>query len=97
MDAFRAVIKHECAGKIMSNIYFKADCDILTDPKLIMAGPEGFTMYMKGLAFAKLHLTDGSIPEAALSVVGIGIKNPETNLHQKFSSFLWIFDSNSNN
>ena len=71
-------------------IYAKLYCEALTDPKLLMVGPEGFTLYVKGLLYAKQHLTDGRVPKAALALVGIGIQNPEQVAQLLVGSGLWV-------
>ncbi|GEM_PF-3357012 len=48
-----------------------------SDPKLLAVGPEGFTLYVKGLMYSKQHLLDGFVPTSALPLIGIGIKSPE--------------------
>lgn len=59
------------------SLYVKLQTEILTDPKILMAGPEGFTMWAKGLCYALQHLTDGFIPQESLQILGIGLKKPE--------------------
>lgn len=59
----------------MAGLYARLSCDALTDAKLLAVGPDGFTLWAKGLLYAKQHLTDGEIDENALELCGIGVRN----------------------
>ena len=74
----------------MGNLYAKLMCDALTDPKLLAAGPEGFTLWAKGLLFAKLHMTDGAIPRVMLPMLGVGIRRVEDTARQLVVLGLWV-------
>lgn len=59
------------------SLYVKLQTEIITDAKILMAGPEGFCLWAKGLAYSKQHLTDGFIPKEVLPILGVGIKKVE--------------------
>ncbi|MEN6537363.1 MAG: hypothetical protein ABFD60_04290 [Bryobacteraceae bacterium] len=58
------------------NLYVKLDTKALTNAKLLAVGPLGFALYVKGLCYAKDHLTDGFIPRSALPLMGLGMGDP---------------------
>ena len=58
----------------MSRLYIKLFTNVISDARLFEAGTDGFSMWVRGLLYAKEHMTDGEVPR---SVVGIfGIKQP---------------------
>lgn len=71
------------------SIYLKADCDAMDDPKLLAVGPDGFTLYFKGLMYAKKHLTDGFVPAGAVPVLAAGIKNTKALIRLMIAVDLW--------
>jgi len=55
-------------------LYIKLDTNAISDHKVIAAGPEGFAVFIKGLLYSKLHLTDGFVPQSALPLLALGVK-----------------------
>ena len=70
-------------------IYVQLETGALTDAKLLGVGPMGFTLWTKGLLYAKEHLTDGDIPREALPLLGLGIPDPEAVAVTLVSHGLW--------
>jgi len=71
------------------SLYVKLQTEIITDAKILMAGPEGFTLWAKGLAYSKQHLTDGYIPQECLQILGVGLKKPEQIARKLCEIGLW--------
>lgn len=71
------------------SIYVKIVCEALTDAKLLAAGPNGFWLWCRGLLYAKQHLTDGVIPDAAMPLVAFGITDPQTEATKLVTLKLW--------
>ncbi len=71
------------------SLYVKLETRILTDSKIIAAGPDGFALWAKGLCYSKEHLTDGFIPSHALAVLGIGMRNVNATVRKLCVVGLW--------
>lgn len=71
------------------SLYIKLDCDALSDAKLLAVGPDGFTLYVKGLMYSKQHLTDGFVPEHAIALLSIGIRNAKKLIQLLIDVDLW--------
>jgi hypothetical protein len=71
------------------SIYVKLVCEALTDAKLLAAGPGGFWLWARGLLYAKQHLTDGVIPDAAMPLVAFGVADPQTEATKLVTLKLW--------
>lgn len=71
------------------SIYVKIVCEALTDAKLLAAGPNGFWLWTRGLLYAKQHLTDGIVPDAAMPLVAFGIADPQTETAKLVTLKLW--------
>jgi hypothetical protein len=74
----------------MPGLFAKFDCDILVESKIIEAGPEGFTMWSKGILYGVLHLTDGFVPDSVIPLIGAGIKKPKRVAERLVEVGLWI-------
>ena len=70
--------------------YAKIFCDALTDAKLLAVGPEGFTLWVKGILYSKQHTTDGVVPIEALPLIGLGLKDAEATKDLLIKYGLWI-------
>ena len=70
-------------------IYIQLVTDVLTDPRVIKAGPEGFALWVKGLLYAKQQMTDGAIPREVLPIIAIGIAAPESVADSLVKAELW--------
>lgn len=57
------------------SLYVKIGTQALTDAKFFSAGPEAGFVWLRGLLYAKEHLTDGFIPSGALPLVCIGVSD----------------------
>ena len=55
------------------NLYIRLQTQVLTDAKILAAGPEATLLWIKGLLYAKEHLTDGFVPVGVLPLIGIGL------------------------
>lgn len=75
-------------------LYVKIETEILTDPKIMALSPEAFTLFVKGLAHAKQHETDGELHRISLKVVGIGIRNVQKAAQELLKSGLWMETEN---
>lgn len=71
------------------SIYVKLVCEALTDAKLLAAGPVGFSIWARGLLYAKQHLTDGFVPDAALPLVAFGVADPQPEIAKLVTLKLW--------
>lgn len=71
----------------MNRLYIKLMCSCLTDAKLLEAGTDGFTMYVRGLLYAKEHLTDGVVSRSVVSF--LGVKHPEKTAAKLVKLGLW--------
>jgi hypothetical protein len=71
------------------SIYVKLVCEALTDAKLLAAGPGGFWLWARGLLYAKQHLTDGVIPDAAMPLVAFGVADFQTEAAKLVTLKLW--------
>lgn len=70
--------------------YIKLEDTILTDTVIMAAGPEGFTLWVKGLSYSGLHMLDGFVPEEALLLISIGIKSVKKTVQALLDLGLWI-------
>ena len=77
------------------SIFVKLDTTALMDLKLTKAGPEGFTMWVRGLLYAKEQLTDGLVPEEALPFLSAGLTNPRAAVERLIELGLWVRQDNS--
>jgi hypothetical protein len=73
----------------MGLIYVKLDTRALTNGKFLAAGPLAFALYVKGLLYAKDHMTDGLVPHAALPLLTLGMENAGAVVESLVSSGLW--------
>lgn len=71
------------------SLYVRLQTEILTDEKILAAGPEAFTVWARGLCYSKQHLTDGFIPEGALTIVGLGVRNRKRAIKTLLDLGLW--------
>lgn len=55
------------------SLFIRLSCEVLTDAKILAAGPEASWLWVRGLLYAKQHLTDGFVPDTALAIVGLGL------------------------
>lgn len=60
------------------NVWFKADCNIALDAKLIAVGSGGFTLYMKGIAYSMMEGLDGVVPRESLPLLMVGVTEDVT-------------------
>ena len=56
------------------SLYIKLEVGMLTHPSITTLSPAAFTLYVRGLLYAKQHMTDGIVHKSALNVLLIGIK-----------------------
>jgi len=70
-------------------IYIRASTQALTDSKFLVTGPNGFTLYFKGLMYSKEHLLDGFVPHEAVALIGIGIPNVDAVIRSMIDVDLW--------
>ncbi len=69
--------------------FIKISEEVYDDPKMLAVGPEGFSLYVKGLAYSKKHLLDGHVPTDALPLLGIGLKSVEKTAQALVARDLW--------
>lgn len=72
------------------SLYIKLSCDALTDDKIIAVGPIGFAVYVRGLLYAKQHLTDGLIPSNAMAFIMQSVHHPQQVVDRLLLTKLWI-------
>lgn len=72
------------------SLFIRLSTQCLTDGKLLDAGTDACWLWVKGLLYAKEHLTDGFIPTAAVALIAVGIKNPKAAVVKLVSTELWF-------
>jgi hypothetical protein len=75
-------------------IFIQLKTTIIHDDKLAAAGPEATCLYVKGLCWAKEHLTDGEVRRGALAILGAGISDPEAAAQRLVDNHLWTVTEN---
>lgn len=70
------------------SLYAKVDCDALTDARIAEAGLAAFGLWVRGLLYAKRHLTDGFVPKGILSILALGESAPKL-VDRLVASGLW--------
>lgn len=60
------------------SLYIRLSTQVLTDAKLLCVSSDAFTLWVKGLLYAKEHLTDGFVPDGALPLLMIGISDQKS-------------------
>ena len=70
-------------------IFVKLDTRALTNGKFLAAGPLAFALYVKGLLYAKDHMTDGVVPDSALPLLCLGIPDPFAVVAALVDAGLW--------
>ena len=72
------------------SLYVRLDTLAATDPKLLAVGPNGFTLYVKGLCYSKDQLLDGFIPTSAIDLISVGIKHKQRSIDALLEHELWF-------
>lgn len=72
------------------DIWLRLSTRILTDPKFLAAGPEAGFVWVKGLAYAKEHLTDGFVPREMLPMLALGCRSPKEVCKSLVGAGLWV-------
>ena len=70
-------------------LYVKIDTRALTNGKFLAAGPLAFALYVKGLLYAKEHMTDGMVPHAVIPLLTLGMPDPAGVVAEMLRVGLW--------
>jgi hypothetical protein len=71
------------------SLFIRLSTQVLTDAKIISAGPEATVLWIKGLLYAKEHLTDGIVPADALPLISIGLTDVDSAVKRLIQIDLW--------
>lgn len=71
------------------SLFIRLSTQVLTDAKIISAGPEATILWIKGLLYAKEHLTDGIVPADALPLISIGLTDLDAAVKRLIQIGLW--------
>lgn len=72
------------------SLFVRLETRVLTDAKFIAAGPEASWLWVKGLLYAKEHLTDGFVPAAIIPLLAVGITQVEVRVQALLDAELWV-------
>lgn len=69
--------------------WVKLDDQFFTHPKALAAGKDGRALFIAGLCYSSAHLTDGTIPKPALSIVAAMAHVKQSSARQVVAAGLW--------
>jgi hypothetical protein len=71
-------------------LYIKLSTNAMNDPKVIAAGPAATILWLRGLTYAKEHMTDGEVDDLVVKMLATGLGKPAVLARSLVRSGLWI-------